>query len=57
METAFVGGGCFWCIETMMMRLEGNLLDFISKLSKLGIEKTTSGFSGGETLNPTYKEV
>ena len=38
------GAGCFWCIETIFQELKG-------------VESVTSGYSGGETLNPTYKEI
>jgi len=41
---ATFGAGCFWCIETIFQELKG-------------VESVTSGYSGGETLNPTYKEI
>ena len=43
-ETAVVGGGCFWCVEGAYKIVPGIL-------------KITSGFSGGLTENPTYKQV
>ena len=43
-DTATFGTGCFWCTETMFEQLDGVL-------------KVTSGYSGGTTHNPTYKEV
>ncbi|MDB6139789.1 MAG: msrA [Verrucomicrobiaceae bacterium] len=43
-ETAVVGGGCFWCVEGAYKIVPGIL-------------KITSGFAGGNTENPTYKEV
>ena len=43
-ESIILGGGCFWCIETVFKRV-------------LGVRKVTSGYSGGESLNPTYQEV
>ena len=43
-ETATLGGGCFWCIEAVYERLPG-------------VISVTSGFAGGYTENPTYKEV
>jgi len=43
-ETATFGGGCFWCTEAMYSRLNG-------------VISATSGYSGGQTKNPTYKEV
>lgn len=43
-ESAVLAGGCFWCIETIFQDLKG-------------VEKVESGYSGGVTGNPTYKEV
>lgn len=43
-ELATLGGGCFWCVEAAYKDLPG-------------VRKITSGFSGGHTVNPTYKEV
>lgn len=43
-EIAVLGAGCFWCVETIYMRLNGVL-------------KVESGYSGGHLQNPTYKEV
>jgi methionine-S-sulfoxide reductase len=43
-ETAIVGGGCFWCTEAQYLALEG-------------VEKVISGYAGGHSKNPTYKEV
>ncbi|PGH38134.1 MAG: peptide-methionine (S)-S-oxide reductase, partial [Candidatus Nephrothrix sp. EaCA] len=42
--TATFGEGCFWCAEAFFQNLKG-------------VEKTASGFSGGATENPSYKEV
>jgi peptide methionine sulfoxide reductase msrA/msrB len=44
MESITLGGGCFWCIESIY-----NMLN--------GVEKAVSGYSGGNTTNPTYKEI
>ena len=44
METATLGTGCFWCTEAVFQQLEG-------------VEKVTSGYSGGQIENPTYQEV
>lgn len=44
METAIIGGGCFWCTEAQYLALEG-------------VEKVVSGYAGGSVKNPTYKEV
>lgn len=43
-ETALFAGGCFWCVES----------DFESVP---GVISAVSGFAGGQTENPTYKEV
>lgn len=41
---AVFAGGCFWCVES----------DFESVP---GVSKAVSGFTGGSTANPTYKQV
>ena len=41
---AYFAGGCFWCMEEFFEKVEG-------------VEKVISGYSGGKTKNPTYKEV
>ncbi len=43
-EKAYFGGGCFWCMEEAFENI-------------LGVSKAISGYSGGTTENPTYKEV
>ncbi|MGC1502549.1 MAG: peptide-methionine (S)-S-oxide reductase MsrA [Sulfitobacter sp.] len=43
-ETLTVAGGCFWCVES----------DFESVN---GVKEAVSGFTGGKTANPTYKQV
>src|SRR5476651_2036914 len=43
-EIADLGGGCFWCMEAVFERLPG-------------VISVTSGFAGGHTENPTYREV
>jgi peptide-methionine (S)-S-oxide reductase len=43
-ETLVVAGGCFWCVES----------DFESVK---GVKEAVSGFAGGTTKNPTYKQV
>ena len=43
-ETLLVAGGCFWCVEA----------DFESVK---GVKEAVSGFAGGSTANPTYKQV
>lgn len=44
LEKATFGGGCFWCVEAVFDQL-------------LGVKKVVSGYAGGHTKNPTYKEV
>ncbi len=44
LETATLGGGCFWCTEAIFRNLEG-------------IKKVVSGYSGGANANPTYQQV
>ena len=44
MEIATLGGGCFWCTEAIFSELKG-------------VKSVTSGYSGGELINPSYKEV
>jgi peptide-methionine (S)-S-oxide reductase len=43
-NVAVFGGGCFWCTEAVLQQLKG-------------VTAVTSGYAGGETVNPTYKEV
>ena len=43
-ETLTVGGGCFWCLEALFQRLAG-------------VSQVTPGYAGGDTNNPTYREV
>jgi len=44
MEQITLGSGCFWCTEAIFQRLNG-------------VESAVSGYSGGKTRNPFYKEV
>ncbi len=44
MEQATFGAGCFWCVEAVFQRING-------------VEKIVSGYAGGKTKNPNYKEV
>jgi peptide-methionine (S)-S-oxide reductase len=44
LETATIGGGCFWCTEAVFDDL-------------IGVEDVVSGYSGGHTENPTYQAV
>ena len=43
-DKAYFAGGCFWCMEESFEKLSG-------------VEEVISGYSGGVTENPTYKEV
>ncbi|HSQ44979.1 MAG TPA: peptide-methionine (S)-S-oxide reductase MsrA, partial [Ginsengibacter sp.] len=43
-ESATFGNGCFWCTEAVFQQLKG-------------VEKVTSGYSGGHMENPTYEQV
>lgn len=39
-----LGGGCFWCIEAVLQRVEG-------------IHELVSGYMGGTVDNPSYEQV
>ena len=44
METATLGGGCFWCVEAVYQRISG-------------VRRLMSGYAGGKQRNPTYEAV
>lgn len=44
METAILGGGCFWCLEAALRQLDGVL-------------SVVSGYCGGQTAAPDYRSV
>ncbi|RQP09630.1 MAG: peptide-methionine (S)-S-oxide reductase [Chryseobacterium sp.] len=44
LEYATLAGGCFWCVESCFLMLEG-------------VESVVSGYSGGHVENPTYEAV
>ncbi len=44
LEKAIFAGGCFWCVESDFDKVPG-------------VVSTTSGYTGGRTKNPTYKQV
>ena len=44
LQKATFGGGCFWCTEAVFLDVKG-------------VKAVESGYTGGTTKNPTYKEV
>jgi peptide methionine sulfoxide reductase msrA/msrB len=44
LRAATFAGGCFWCVEADFEKVEG-------------VIEAISGYTGGHTQNPTYKEV
>ena len=43
-NTIYLAGGCFWCVEEVYEEIEG-------------VVNVQSGYSGGHVENPTYREV
>jgi peptide-methionine (S)-S-oxide reductase len=43
-EIAILAGGCFWCTEAVF-------------LDVVGVKSVESGYAGGHTANPTYRQV
>jgi peptide-methionine (S)-S-oxide reductase len=43
-EVATLAGGCFWCLEPVYDDM-------------VGVSSVESGYMGGHTLNPTYKQI
>jgi len=43
-ETATLGGGCFWCVEAAYLGLKG-------------VQSVVSGYAGGSIENPSYRQV
>lgn len=43
-DSIVLGGGCFWCVEAVFQELQG-------------VVAVSSGYAGGDTPNPTYKQV
>ncbi|MEZ5277536.1 MAG: peptide-methionine (S)-S-oxide reductase MsrA [Opitutaceae bacterium] len=44
LETATLGGGCFWCLEAIFKRVPG-------------VHQFGPGYAGGHVKNPTYRQV
>jgi peptide-methionine (S)-S-oxide reductase len=44
LETATLGGGCFWCLEAAFEELRG-------------VESVVSGYAGGQVAKPSYEAV
>jgi peptide-methionine (S)-S-oxide reductase len=44
MEVVTFAGGCFWCTEAVFLELNG-------------VKTVVSGYIGGDTINPTYKDI
>lgn len=44
LKTAIFAGGCFWCVEKDFDHVKG-------------VVETTSGYTGGILINPTYRQV
>ena len=43
-QIAVFAGGCFWCTEPVFSQL-------------IGVQKVVSGYVGGHTASPSYKEI
>ena len=44
LNTIYLAGGCFWCVEAIFESVEG-------------VKEVISGYAGGKEKNPTYKQV
>jgi len=44
MQHIVLGGGCFWCVEAVFQLFDG-------------VEEILPGYAGGDTPNPSYREV
>lgn len=43
-QVAYLGGGCFWCVEAVFLDLTG-------------VSAVESGYAGGHVNNPTYEQI
>ena len=44
LETAVLGGGCFWCLEAVFQQVQG-------------VQSVVSGYAGGHVDRPSYRAV
>ena len=44
MQTAYLAGGCFWCVEAIFQRVNG-------------VKELKNGYCNGSTKNPTYEAI
>ncbi|MDA9872548.1 peptide-methionine (S)-S-oxide reductase MsrA [Candidatus Thioglobus sp.] len=44
MQTAYLAGGCFWCVEAIFQRVNG-------------VKKVQNGYCNGSTQNPSYEAI
>lgn len=44
LDSIVLGGGCFWCVDTVFRRVKG-------------VESVTAGYAGGEQANPSYWDL
>ena len=44
LEILTLGGGCFWCVEAVFLKLDG-------------VDSAVSGYMGGHVKNPTYEQI
>jgi peptide-methionine (S)-S-oxide reductase len=44
LDSAILGGGCFWCLEAVFERIDG-------------VAEVRSGYAGGDLESPSYEQV
>ena len=44
MQTAYLAGGCFWCVEAIFQRVKG-------------VKEVENGYCNGTTINPFYESI